>query len=362
MRRKVFEFIERAAVSIKQWIAARLCSPLARKVAFGKEKISSFGRFMWKGDPSEDKKPVAHWFHFGLQLVVGGYVLYWHWKLPSPNKAVLALAACAALMVLAEMRPVHKAIYFVLIVALVSTENHAIDYDRRDFADKEAARRFDENQKFSNIGESITTNVGRLLAQSNQQFEQTAKGLRASIDAATTAMQQTRPYAYVTVTDIRGTQFKNAPLDLSYFHAGSPFPYNVGFKNSGNDPARKIGIFSRLYIDGSDVAAAKTLVNKFDSDWNSSRKLPPEDLPASSGESYLTFLSEVFSQEELDEVMVSHTKTMYIMTRFSYSDTKGSWLSDFCLVLQQPLADPHFPVLHICTINNDTHYKTKRQP
>ncbi|MFZ0636299.1 MAG: hypothetical protein WA755_05570 [Candidatus Acidiferrales bacterium] len=136
-------------------------------------KLFSFGRFMWKGDLEEAKKPVPHWFHFGLQLVVVGFVLYWHRNVPAPNKAVLALAACAALMVFAEMRPVHKAIYCILIVALVFTENHAIDKDRADFARDEACRRQEENQQFSKIGNAITTNVGKLLEHSDQEFANT---------------------------------------------------------------------------------------------------------------------------------------------------------------------------------------------
>jgi hypothetical protein len=61
--------------------------------------------------------------------------------MPAPNKAVLALTSVAALMVLAEMRPIHKTIYVFLIVALVFTENRAIDKDRREFAENEAFRR-----------------------------------------------------------------------------------------------------------------------------------------------------------------------------------------------------------------------------
>src|SRR5215471_8918712 len=91
------------------------------------EKTTSFGRLMWRGNPEEEKKPVPLWFHFPIQAVVVGVWAYWQWwKLPLPNKAVLWLAATAAIMVLAEMRPIHKALYFFLIIALVATENRAI--------------------------------------------------------------------------------------------------------------------------------------------------------------------------------------------------------------------------------------------
>src|SRR5260370_35076831 len=129
---------------VKQWI---------------KEKTASFGRFMWKGDSEESKKPVPHWFHFGLQIIVGALALYWHWHLPAPNIAVLVLASVAAWMVLAEMRAVHKVIYFFLILALVVTETYAIHKDRRDFAENEAARRKQENAQFQQIADGLSSSI-----------------------------------------------------------------------------------------------------------------------------------------------------------------------------------------------------------
>jgi hypothetical protein len=76
-------------------------------------------------------------------------------------------------MALVAMRPMHKAIYFLLIVALMFVENRAIDKDRRDFADAEECRRKDENQQFSSIGDSITVNVRKLLDHSDLEFAKT---------------------------------------------------------------------------------------------------------------------------------------------------------------------------------------------
>jgi hypothetical protein len=146
-----------------------------------REKTVSFGRFLWKGDPEEAKKPVPHWFHFGLQICVGVFALYWHWNLPAPNKAVLALASIAALMVLAEMRPIHKTIYFFLIVALVFTENRAIDKDRREFAENEALRRGQENAQFQKIADGLASSI----QLSQQQFAQTKSGIEKSINTVT---------------------------------------------------------------------------------------------------------------------------------------------------------------------------------
>ena len=138
-----------------------------------KAKSYSVGSFMWESRPSESKKPVPGWFHFLLQIIAAGYLAYWHWNPPVPNKAVLGLAAVAALMVLADMRPIHKALYFIVIIALVFAENHAINEDRRHFAEDEAYRRQEEHRQFSNIGTTITDNVQTLLDNSKDQFAQT---------------------------------------------------------------------------------------------------------------------------------------------------------------------------------------------
>jgi len=151
---------------VKQWI---------------KEKTASFGRFMWKGDSEESKETVSHWFHFSLQIIVGAFALYWYWRLPTPNIAVLALASVAALMVLAKMRPIHKIVYFFLIVVWVATESHAIHEDRRDFAEKEATRRKQENAQFQKIADGLSSSI----QVSQQQFVETKSGIERRIATVT---------------------------------------------------------------------------------------------------------------------------------------------------------------------------------
>jgi hypothetical protein len=137
--------------------------PIHKLGAAIKDKSVSSWHLVWRGNPEEAKKPVPHWFHFPLQIIVVGFVLYWHWKLPLPNKAVLALAAVAALMVLAEMRPIHKAIYVVLIVALVYTENRAINEDRSAFEKDQREQRRTENEKFQGIADKLSAEINGMI-------------------------------------------------------------------------------------------------------------------------------------------------------------------------------------------------------
>jgi len=126
---------------------------------------------------SEMEPPVPghHWFHIPLQLTVAAFWFYWYWHTPAPNKAVLWLGGVAALMLLVEMRPIHKAIYFILVIGLMFMENRAIDNDRANFARDEAYRRAQENKQFSEIGTSISVNVQKLLDQSDTHFLKTLK-------------------------------------------------------------------------------------------------------------------------------------------------------------------------------------------
>jgi hypothetical protein len=112
--------------------------------------------------PEEEKSsriPIIHWFHIPIQIIVAAFCIYWYRHLPPPNKAVLFLGGVAAIMALAEMRPLHKAFYFLLIVSLIFTENRAIDKDRRNFATADDARHKEENRQFKDIADSITAGM-----------------------------------------------------------------------------------------------------------------------------------------------------------------------------------------------------------
>src|SRR5258708_6492152 len=134
---------------------------------------------------TEAGKLARYWFHIPIQITVAAFCLYWRWHLPAPNKAVLWLGGVAAIMALVKMRPIHKAIYFLLIIALMFPENRAIDKDRQDFATEQARRRDEENRHFSGIGDTITSNVQRLLDNSAMQFNTTIAGVNENIKTVT---------------------------------------------------------------------------------------------------------------------------------------------------------------------------------
>ncbi|MFZ3342039.1 MAG: hypothetical protein WA609_02415 [Terriglobales bacterium] len=138
------------------------------------------------------KQSSRHLFHIPLQVVVGTFCVYWYWHVPAPNKAVLWLGGVAALMTLIEMRPLHKAIYFALIIALIFTENRAIDKDRATFAREQAEARRKENEAFQAIATGINTSItdserhfNTTLQTEKNNLVQTLGGLKETVNAAT---------------------------------------------------------------------------------------------------------------------------------------------------------------------------------
>jgi hypothetical protein len=86
-----------------------------------------------------EAKAANHWFHIPLQTTAAIICVFWYFHLPSPNKAVLAMATMVALMTLMNMKPLHKGIYFLLVIAFFVLENHAINKERAD-AEQESER------------------------------------------------------------------------------------------------------------------------------------------------------------------------------------------------------------------------------
>jgi hypothetical protein len=208
-----------------------------------KSRSVSFGRSMWKGGPGESQKPVPDWFHFPMQIVVGAYAVYWwHWHSPAPNIAVLALASVAALMVLADMRPIHKVLYVVIIVSLVLIESRAIKTDRANFARDEACRRNEENRKIQNIANELKTSI----EQNQRQFLATMSGFKETIGTVTggdtfcylDVFGEQIPLSTVSLRKMGKYGLSDVTVKLLVSH---PFPNSSPGQTTGNTGITRIG-------------------------------------------------------------------------------------------------------------------------
>jgi hypothetical protein len=105
-------------------------------------------------------------------------------RLPTVGKGGLFLAVGATLMPLFwdKVGIVARMSWIAMLFLLLAVEYRAIDKDRADFAKDEARRRQEENQKFADIGTSITTNVQKLLNTSDKQFRETTQQASRQFD------------------------------------------------------------------------------------------------------------------------------------------------------------------------------------
>jgi len=103
-------------------------------------------------------KPASHWLNIPLQIAAAIFCVLWYFHLPSPNKAVLAMATMVALMMLIDIKPLHRGIYFLLVIAFFVLENRAIDKERGDAAKNLQAINSELKQTFDWIsgGEAFT--------------------------------------------------------------------------------------------------------------------------------------------------------------------------------------------------------------
>ncbi len=129
------------------------------------------------------------WLHILVQVAVAGFIAYWYWQVPPPNKAVLIITGVTVIMALLEMRASHKAIYLLLVFCLMFIENRAINKDRADYTKDGSARREKENRQFQTISNRLTAAI-----QSNQEhFDATMNSMKTLItstrDIATTSNQ-----------------------------------------------------------------------------------------------------------------------------------------------------------------------------
>jgi hypothetical protein len=121
-------------------------------------------------------------------LVLFGFGAWWMVYLPTAGIGGLFLAIGAVLMPLfwEKIGTGGKMSWIAMLFLLLAVEYRAIHKDRDDFAKAETSRRDEENRQFSAIGDAITSNVDRIMKQSDAQFKETltqqSKHFSATID------------------------------------------------------------------------------------------------------------------------------------------------------------------------------------
>lgn len=144
-------------------------TPLAVKTEIGLRRL-------WKN----------RWFWWGMLGLFWLWYLYWCYHIPSPSKAATVLGVVAAVMALrGEPDAIEKFFWVGILFLFLLLELRAIDH--KEYLDKIAhdTEVAQQNEHFSNIGESIKTGVQGILNQSEKEFEATIAKEQISIDSVT---------------------------------------------------------------------------------------------------------------------------------------------------------------------------------
>jgi hypothetical protein len=123
------------------------------------------------------------WFFNLVQIAAVAIIIYWCWHLPSsPGYAIGVLAFLAAVMSLhVKMYRWEKAIWMLLIGALLVIEFYAIRKDRVETAKAEACRTASEHQQFQNIVNGLKESI----ENSNRQFAATESRFNETLNTMT---------------------------------------------------------------------------------------------------------------------------------------------------------------------------------
>ena len=173
---------------------------------------------------------------FGWILILGFscLYLYWSWNIPSPGKAVGALAVVAAAMTFrGEISGLEKFFWMFALFAFLFMELRAIDRDRATYAHEQGEIRKQEAEQFRSIGSGLETSIAEGKAAIG--------GLKSMLEVTQETLKNTEPQANLLV---QAEELNK----LGTFTKSSTMGFNIRFTNSGNETARNVFYDSRMYV------------------------------------------------------------------------------------------------------------------
>jgi hypothetical protein len=105
----------------------------------------------WKIQVQEFSEQIWRSSKFGLSVILAGSLLYLYWAfhIPSPGKAVAALAVAAAIMTFrGEIGGLEKFFWMAMLFVFLFMELRAIDHDRAIYSAEQVKARREEAAAF----------------------------------------------------------------------------------------------------------------------------------------------------------------------------------------------------------------------
>jgi hypothetical protein len=216
---------------------------------------------------------ILSWLCVLALLILG---IWWMFHLPTVGKGGLFLAVGATLMPLfwEKVGTIARMSWIAMLFLLLAVEYRAIDKDRADFARDEACRRREENQKFSNIGTTITNNVQKLLDHSDSEFAKTmarSDAIMSGVADSTKTQTGGNSFAFITFTPEAGYVHFEQKDPICQQISGSAERdqagayFQVAITSHGKYPLREL---HATMMDDERRVAAMTEYNKHpEGDW-----------------------------------------------------------------------------------------------
>lgn len=236
-----------------------------------------------------------------------------------------------------------RAFWTIAMFLCLGLELKSVYQDQADHRNEEAFARCEQLHSFNAIGEGIN----RSFETNEKHFRDMIDGLKGTLRAATTAVNQTRPQAYLEFTTISPRILHSDGHFDTTIVEGKPIGLNVHYKNAGNDTAEIHKVMAVTYVGKpDDLEEATKAYREFDLKWKETEGLKSDE-PLSPGvPAYFTFSTSPITKNELIDIQASKL-TVYFIIRLAYRDKTGDWFSDTCLSLQKP-ADSFLGIEHFC--------------
>jgi hypothetical protein len=154
-----------------------------------------------------------------LWVVSAYFAITWWFNVPSPGKAIGALATVAGIMSVREMKVSGKIAWSVLLVLMLVTEFHAIDKDRKE-----------NDAKQKEFFEAERADFQSIATQADKDFKQTTGQLNTSIAGLTTLLNTTQK---VVENVTGGDSYAYVYPDI--FQGGNPREFSLKIHNAGQE-------------------------------------------------------------------------------------------------------------------------------
>jgi hypothetical protein len=277
-----------------------------------------------------------------------GAIFFFHPVYPPVGTYIAVLAFIAAVVSLIPPEPhsrLAKAVWCAVFGAILWLEVSTLYHQKHEDETTSAANKKVEDDRFKDI-----------LDQEHLQFSATMDKINPILEASRRAVENTIPQAMVIMQGVSvGTK---TPLPITPNHILS---FNISFTNSGNDTARLLRRNAHSYLaKPDDMQQQREIWESFDSHWKDEEDFhaTPVDIdPNATAGHFFSISTKPFSEQEISNIK-SGNLTIYIFSRFVYSDRTGKWVSDSCTNFQDITYDL---VQHPCGVKKPRRYKATWQ-